>query len=651
MTLPQPKPVRVAIHRYWPVLGLIACNVLVGLLIFRDYGMTVDEPGNMEYGQYVIDYYRSGVGSNYSLFGGGSLDQKGPAYFVAAKIFANLGHQLMPSVGEVAFWHLADFLLFQLAVFCLYDLALRWMDTWGAFGAAALFATQPLLFGHAFINPKDSPFMVLFLASIAFGLRMADRVLELETSRSLVSVSTGRDVAQQAVGPRYSRGISLVSLGGLILVAFLAGAAFSWRKTIVTSLVQHIHGLASDNLIRIGYTYLAARPILDSAKRYVLGDKGFLTGIIGLLVVVAALFFGIAILSRKWPDRAGWFGRRLAGSFRDIGVVLAGVLLGLTVSIRVLGPYAGALVVLWIISKGKWKAVPAVLAYIMIALLIAYVTWPFLWANPLARFLESARLMADYPWFGRVLFNGQFFPARNLPALYIPTLMAIQLTEPVLILFSISLFLIGYRVAKNKWGLDLILLLLMWLVLPTLAFAATHRPIYDNIRQLHFLIPPVFLVAGVAISWILLKFRGVWMRVALLALILMPGILQVIQLHPYEYVYYNLFVGGLRGASRRFEPDYWAASTAEAARYVNQVAAPQSAIFTILPALLKPYLRNDLQAYKIRPQSSLENQSGYVLVSTRRNIDYSLLPDGPVLHVIEREGMVFMLIKEALPDR
>ena len=40
-------PKRRALGRYWPVLALIACNTLIGLMIFRDYGLTIDEPANM----------------------------------------------------------------------------------------------------------------------------------------------------------------------------------------------------------------------------------------------------------------------------------------------------------------------------------------------------------------------------------------------------------------------------------------------------------------------------------------------------------------------------------------------------------------------------------------------------------------------------
>ena len=47
-----------------------------------------------------------------------------------------------------------------------------------------------------------------------------------------------------------------------------------------------------------------------------------------------------------------------------------------------------------------------------------------------------------------------------------------------------------------------------------------------------------------------------------------------VHLHPYQYIYYNSFVGGVHGAFHNYELDYWGTSYYEAAEYVNQVASP-----------------------------------------------------------------------------
>ncbi len=53
-----------------------------------------------------------------------------------------------------------------------------------------------------------------------------------------------------------------------------------------------------------------------------------------------------------------------------------------------------------------------------------------------------------------------------------------------------------------------------------------------------------------------------------------PGLIGIISLHPYEYIYYNEIVGGVDGAAGHYYADYWCTSFREAMKYVNQVAPP-----------------------------------------------------------------------------
>src|ERR1044071_8282194 len=58
--------------------------------------------------------------------------------------------------------------------------------------------------------------------------------------------------------------------------------------------------------------------------------------------------------------------------------------------------------------------------------------------------------------------------------------------------------------------------------------------------------------------------------VAVLALSIIP----IVRLHPYQSTYYNELVGGTRGASLRFETDYWLSSYREAAMWLRAHACP-----------------------------------------------------------------------------
>ena len=113
-------------------------------------------------------------------------------------------------------------------------------------------------------------------------------------------------------------------------------------------------------------------------------------------------------------------------------------MLGLTVSIRIFGPLAGILVAGYILWKSGRQAWLVIAVYALIAIFAMYLTWPYLWPNPIGHFFETVQVMAQHPWPGNVLFNGKTYPANDLPASYVPTFLAIQLTEPVWLLFLVG---------------------------------------------------------------------------------------------------------------------------------------------------------------------------------------------------------------------
>ena len=70
-------------------------------------------------------------------------------------IVKKVGTQIFPDMQAVDIQHFVYFVTFLIGVWALYHLAARWMSQNAAFGAALLFLTQPVFWGHAFINPKD----------------------------------------------------------------------------------------------------------------------------------------------------------------------------------------------------------------------------------------------------------------------------------------------------------------------------------------------------------------------------------------------------------------------------------------------------------------------------------------------------------------
>jgi hypothetical protein len=330
-------------------------------------------------------------------------------------------------------------------------------------------------------------------------------------------------------------------------------------------------------------------------------------------------------------------------ALRALRIILpAGIVLGLAVSIRIFGIWAGILVAGYILWKSGRKSWMMILVYALIAIITIYLTWPYLWPNPIDHFFETVRIMSQHPWPGSVLFNGATYQANDLPASYVPMFLAIQLTEPVWILFTVGLMVAIYGLMKRQTQKsELLALTVVWFVLPLITFVILRPTLYDNFRQSFFIVPPIFFMSGLAFDLI----RKPAIQGALIALVLLPGLIASLRLHPYEYVYYNQFIGGVKGAVDRFELDYWATSYREAASEANRIAPPNANVWVDGPAhLFNTFARPDFHIYS--PQEA-ERAEHYDVVVTlaRYDLEKTSFPEAKIVYSVKREGAVFAIIR------
>jgi len=152
-----------------------ALNIVIGVFIMQDFGMSVDERNHFLYAESSIKAYASFFGQLYEpAYGPGNLPYYGPALLIFSYFPIHFLTTIFPDILPSDFWHFSYFIVFQLSGFSLYLLTKRWFKQWTAWSVLILFTTQPLLWGHAFINPKDIPFTFFFIFSILTGLWMVD---------------------------------------------------------------------------------------------------------------------------------------------------------------------------------------------------------------------------------------------------------------------------------------------------------------------------------------------------------------------------------------------------------------------------------------------------------------------------------------------
>lgn len=116
----------------------------------------------------------------------------------------------------------------------------------------------------------------------------------------------------------------------------------------------------------------------------------------------------------------------------------------------------------------------------------------------------------------------------------------------------------------------------------------------------------------------------------------------MIRLHPYQYVYFNSLVGGLKGAFRQYETDYWGLGFKEGTLWFNDHINNPQKNYKIYLAEPLP-----LAAYYFRPNMQAVtdiNRADYIFAFTRSNVDLFLR--GKTVHTVERDGIPLIFIKE-----
>ena len=127
----------------------------------------------------------------------------------------------------------------------------------------------------------------------------------------------------------------------------------------------------------------------------------------------------------------------------------------------------------------------------------------------------------------------------------------------------------------------------------------------------------------------------------------------LVRLHPYEYLVYNSLVGGLDGASRRYDLDYWFGSMPEAINhleaYLRRTEPGNESWPTRVYSVAVCGERLPFEKAVTLPQLKWDfkqewNQSDFFIAPTHLNCDGDV--DGKIIGTVERLGVVIAYIKD-----
>jgi Dolichyl-phosphate-mannose-protein mannosyltransferase len=227
----------------------------------------------------------------------------------------------------------------------------------------------------------------------------------------------------------------------------------------------------------------------------------------------------------------------------------------------------------WLLVELGWASLWRVLLpVVLVAYPIMLMCWPWAQTDPLFNPLGALVHFSHFYYSLSTLFAGQLVPASDLPWAYLPTYIALAVPELVLVLLICAPVVAVIGLWRSRFCIRredaLMSFLVGWGIVFPIAYAiAIKSTLYDGMRHLIFVLPLIAIAAALVADQALIRLERFPYRPMIytaLALYSLVHLSIMAMLHPNEYVYYNAFVGGVEGAQRKFNLDYWANSYAEA---------------------------------------------------------------------------------------
>ncbi len=156
----------------WVVSAFFLCFLVLGLNVFKDYGMSWDEAHQRTVAMLVSNYV---LENDNTLLNTPHPKYHGPVVpVVLFSLEKLLG--LEASRTKVLLWHFGNFLFFFLGVLFFYFLCVHRFKSWKIALLGALFLIlSPRIFAHAFFNHKDLPFLSVFIICIYSLIRLLEK--------------------------------------------------------------------------------------------------------------------------------------------------------------------------------------------------------------------------------------------------------------------------------------------------------------------------------------------------------------------------------------------------------------------------------------------------------------------------------------------
>ena len=178
-----------------------------------------------------------------------------------------------------------------------------------------------------------------------------------------------------------------------------------------------------------------------------------------------------------------------------------------------------------------------------------------------------------------------------------------------------------------------------------LAPMVSHNRLYDGCRHFLFAYPYFMIVAAYPLS-VLLAVNSVAVRAAVscaVALCLAGPVWEMYRLFPYQYSFYNAFVGGIEGADGVYEMDMWRSAHREALKLIASRVSPGETV-----RVFSCGSRIDYRRYEGLILTKVMDEADYFVTSRRgRGCSATRFEGRPLIDDVRRGTVIFARIYAA----
>jgi hypothetical protein len=282
--------------------------------------------------------------------------------------------------------------------------------------------------------------------------------------------------------------------------------------------------------------------------------------------------------------------------------------------------------------------------------------WPWAALSPLNP-IRGLFAFSEFHYAIRTVFAGRVYQMADVPRIYVPGYLLIRVPLITLAGAALAMTSLVWQTLEQQRRRDLAFVSLT-IIVPLGSQVLFHGPAFTGMRHFLFLLPPLAVLAGVGFSELvdILEMNGRRLAAGVIALVgacfLWEGA-TLVRLHPYENLSYNVLVGGLPGAFRRYDLDYWFNSMPEAIRmletFVRNEAPAEALKAPLIYSVAVCGERLPFDQSVTLPQLHFDfrsewDESEFFIAPTQMNCDRDL--DGDIVATVERFGVPIAYVKD-----